>query len=166
MVSGVKAVAWSAAITLGRYTHSSYWEEGPLEKQGGRGAGKISKCQCQGFQAQLLCLGGHKVGKKQASCPRAWVKKQLELSHHLNSPALREHCCIVLCPQVPGGRPTPGPCQQAHSCADPSLPTAVHLIESTGTSSHAAATQGSGGGAVGEGDYIIIIIVIHLSDDY
>ena len=43
---------------------------------------------------------------------------------------------------------------------------AVHVIESTGTSSHDAATQGSGGGAVGEGDYIIVIIVIHLSDDY
>lgn len=149
------------------------WETHSLILLGGGPSGKTrrqrsreNKCQSQGFQAQLLCLGGHKVGKKQAGCPHAWVKKRLELSHHLDSPTLREHWCIVLCPQVSGGRPTPGPCQQAHSCADPSLPTALHLTESMGTSSHDAATQGRGGGAVGDNDYIIIIIVIHLSDDY
>lgn len=96
--------------------------------------------------------------------------KQLELSHYLSSPALTEHCCIVLCPQVSPCQAKPGPCQQAHSCDDPSARTCsqsvILLIEYTGTPSRNVTTQGNRSGAVGEGDYIIIIIVIHLSDDY
>lgn len=92
--------------------------------------------------------------------------KQLELSHYLNSPALREHCCIVLCPGVHGGRPTLGQASKPMAVRIRLHLPFFHLIESTGTSSRDVATQGSRSGAVGEGDYIIIIIVIHLSDDY
>lgn len=96
--------------------------------------------------------------------------KQLKLSHYLSSTALTEHCCIVLCPQVTSVRPSLGGASKHTSCDDPSAPTVsqsvILLIEYTVTSSRNSATQGNRSGAVGEGDYIIIIIVIHLSDDY
>lgn len=92
--------------------------------------------------------------------------KQLELAHYLNDAMVREHCCIVLGPRVSRWQANPGLCRRAHGCDDLSAPTVIHLIEYTGTSCHNVTPQRNRSGAVGEGDYIIIIIVIHLSDDY
>lgn len=83
--------------------------------------------------------------------------KQLELSHHLPSPALREPGGTVPRPQVCGG---PG---RASKCL--AAPTARHsLIERTGASSHPAMTQENR--AMGDGADAIVMMVIHLSDDY
>lgn len=93
--------------------------------------------------------------------------RQLELSHYLNSPALTEHCCIVLCP--PGSRWQARPGRASKHIAGMThlhLQSVSHIIEYAGTSSHSVTTQGNRSGAVGERDDIIIIIVIHLSDDY
>lgn len=66
-------------------------------------AGSLSKAS-----DSAIPPGRPQATKKQIGCPSTWIMKQLDLAHYLKSPALTEHCCIVLYPQVPHGRPPRG----------------------------------------------------------